>query len=259
MESLLLLIRFLTGIFVTVRLGSKRLPQKHLLEANGRSLLSVLLGRIKSEFKDEIMKSHVLISIVTSDEVMNRDLERFRDREIQIFYGSIDNIPLRHLQAAEYFGLDNIVSVDGDDILCSTATMRKVMTHLKKGEVMAISKDLPLGMNVCGYRKSFLEESLKSYTGKSLETGWRRIFEEERVIDISENEMQIDLRLRFTLDYEDDYQFFKEVIEGLGDNIDNIKDQSIVDYVYDNNLFTINESLREEYLQNFKQGVEEEC
>ena len=79
MESLLLLIRFLTGIFVTVRLGSKRLPQKHLLEANGRSLLSVLLGRIKSEFKDEIMKSHVLISIVTSDEVMNRDLERFRE------------------------------------------------------------------------------------------------------------------------------------------------------------------------------------
>src|SRR6267142_5749562 len=106
------------AILITVRLGSSRLKRKHLLELNGSPVLQYLIRRIRLEFKSELCDREVVLVIATSDDPENRELELFADDDLSVFYGSSNNIPLRHLQAARHYSAEAIVSVDGDDILC---------------------------------------------------------------------------------------------------------------------------------------------
>ena len=90
-----------TGFFLTARLGSTRLPRKHLLEAAGKPMLGVLAERIRHAFAADLAAGDALLAIVTSDEAENRAFERFAALGVRVFYGSVDNIPLRHHQAAQ--------------------------------------------------------------------------------------------------------------------------------------------------------------
>src|SRR5437762_5335823 len=109
-----------TTLFRSARLGSQRLNRKHLLQVNGRPLLQYLIDRIRTEFKTEFRQKEVKLAIATSVEQENKDFELLGSEDVSVFYGSSDNIPLRHLQAAQHYAVEAVVSVDGDDILCST-------------------------------------------------------------------------------------------------------------------------------------------
>ena len=166
-----------TGIFITARLGSTRLEKKHLLTVNNHPILFFLIKRIKEEFREQLISGEIKIIIVTSDEPENREFENFQKDGATVFYGSINNIPLRHLQAATAHSLDSIISVDGDDILCSVKGMRTVYEALMQGAKYAKTSNFPFGMNSSGYSKDFLESSLNGHFGDILETGWGRIFD----------------------------------------------------------------------------------
>ena len=161
-----------TGILVTARLGSTRLEKKHLICVNDKPLILYLIERIRWEFKEEINKGDVKIIIATSDEHENRKFEDFSKFGVSVFYGSINNIPLRHSQATAVHELDAVVSVDGDDILCSPKGMREVYRELCKGTKYVKTSNLPFGMNSSGYASSFLEDSIRNHASDTLETGW---------------------------------------------------------------------------------------
>jgi spore coat polysaccharide biosynthesis protein SpsF len=86
-----------TGVLITARLGSTRLKQKHLMEVQGHPIIFYLIERIKHEFEMEINNQEITVYITTSDEPENRALEKVSSN-VNVFYGSINNIPLRHLQ-----------------------------------------------------------------------------------------------------------------------------------------------------------------
>src|SRR5688572_18420805 len=161
-----------TAIFVTARLGSSRLPRKHLLPAGERVMVEVLIDRIRHAFGRDL-----LLVIATSDEQENREFERFAAKGVTVFYGSLNNIPLRHLEAARALDVAHIVSVDGDDVLCSPAAMTAIRDALASGSRYATTVGLPLGMNSFGYSTEFLEEAMRGWADKILETGWGRVFE----------------------------------------------------------------------------------
>jgi len=244
------------GVFVTARLGSTRLSRKHLQKVKGREIMWYLIMRTLNEFSQETGSGQVVLCIVTGNKADNALFEKVFP-EVQVFYGDDDNIPKRHLQAAEHFGVDAIVSVDGDDILCSPASMRAVYKELLNGAGLVKTQGLPFGLNSWGYSTRTLEQCVKKADLKLLETGWGRIFDsiEAKIIKYDYKDTG---QLRFSLDYQADLDFFEAVISNPG--FDNLKtsDRDLVELVLNKNLYLKNSEYVETYWNNFNEHLDKE-
>lgn len=240
-----------TGFFICARLGSSRLPRKHLIAADGTPFILHLVRRINRQFATELSDGRAVVAIIASDEPENRDFIDALRGEAEVFFGSVENIPLRQLQAAQHFDAGFIMSVDGDDILCSVEGMRTVQTALAEGAAYAKTEGLPLGLNVSGYRRDFLESAMAGRDQKTLETGWTRIFDGTKPSVLVYSSPTPDDRLRFTLDYENDAKFFARIIERLGVARETATDAEIVDLVWREKIFELNAGLAKEYWENY--------
>ncbi len=247
------------GIFITARLGSTRLNEKHLIKVAGKTFIEWLIERFCYEFEDELLKGKIKIFITTSVNPENRKFETLiKNPNVIIFYGSDDNIPLRHLECAIKYNIDNIISVDGDDVLCSTYYAKFVLKELANNHTMVSTQGLPLGMNITGYSKKFLEKSLVDNKQKKLETGWGKIFDQSLINYIQIDDYKEAINLRMTLDYEQDANFFKAIINGLKNEIITIKDADLILYIIQQNFSVLNEELNGEYWENFNKQKSEE-
>lgn len=246
------------GIFITARLGSTRLARKHLSPVAGRPILGYLLLRIQREFSRELAAGELEVVITTSDQAENRAFDELFSDGVRVFYGSKDNIPLRHLQAAKAHGVDGIVAVDGDDILCSVRGMRSVLEALRAGAAYVKTAGLPFGMNCMGYATAFIERCIRGHEAETLETGWGRVFQADAVAEIRLSTIPDDPRLRFTLDYPEDYRFFSALVEAIGDRIVDAGDEAIVQTVLERGLYEITEPISRKYWDNFYRGWEDE-
>jgi spore coat polysaccharide biosynthesis protein SpsF len=240
------------GVLVTARMTSQRLPRKPLLTVDGQPMLGVLLTRIRREFEAEIASGVVKVVIATSEEPQNRELQARFGGEVAVFAGSPANIPLRHLQAARAHGLTGLVAVDGDDILCSVHGMRRLYRRLAQGASYVRTSELPFGMNSMGYSTRYLERSLNGHAEQVLETGWGWIFSGDAEVEPMRCAGHDDPRLRFTLDYPADFDFFAATLRALGADVDRASDQTIVATVIDNEIYRVNQAVAEEYWENFR-------
>jgi spore coat polysaccharide biosynthesis protein SpsF len=246
------------GILINARLGSSRLKKKPLLQINGYPVLHYLIKRIINEFDREIRSKNIEVIIASSDEPENREFEMFNSDGVSVFYGSNNNIPLRQLQAANFRSLNAVVSVDGDDILCSVKGMRHVYEFLVQGKSYVKTSGLPFGMNSFGYSVDFLRSSLEGYTNKILETGWGRIFNLNEMWEVKIPFFVEEHQFRFTLDYQLDFEFLKSVIECFGENIFTASDEEVINLVVRHGLQDINKSISDEYWENVSVQIGEE-
>lgn len=242
------------GIFITARLGSTRLARKHLIKVQGRSFIEWLIKRFLVEFNTEIENKSIQVFITTSTELENEEFGNiFNNTLTRVFYGSDKNIPLRHLQCAIANDIDYIISVDGDDILCSPTAARLVLDKIKMNGTMASTSGLPLGMNVMGYSTLFLKGSIEKNNYSVLETGWGKIFNKDEIEIIPLSGYENAKNLRMTLDYSQDELFFKKVIEKIGNDIVQITDKDLLERIINDDLSKLNEDLNDEYWINFNQ------
>lgn len=242
------------GLLIIARLGSTRLNQKHLIKVNGKTLIEYLVDRLKVEFKDKLESGSCKIVIATSTLPENKEFENvFKNSDVEVFYGNDENIPLRQLECAEHFNFEIVIPIDGDDFLCSTEAAKRVSDQLEQNEnsLMAKSIGLPLGMNITGYKASYLKHTLLTNVYKKLETGWGKIFNAQDINRIIMGRYDEDFSLRFTLDYPEDAEFFIAVIQGLGEKVYGIRDGELISYVQSNKLNDLNKSLNEQYWKNF--------
>jgi spore coat polysaccharide biosynthesis protein SpsF (cytidylyltransferase family) len=245
------------GVFITARLGSTRLSEKHLIEVNEKPLIKWLVKRFSTAFKENIEKNELKIFITTSIKTENKKFESFFDKsEVEVFHGSDENIPLRHLECAIANNIDHIISIDGDDILCSTEASKVVADMLLDGSKMVQTSGLPLGMNSTGYSKGFLEHSLKGIKSNKLETGWGKIFEKNEIHVIHLGKDSNIEKIRMTLDYEPDAEFFRKVISNI--DVLNVSDDILIESIVANKWNQINNHLDDIYWSNFNKQKEEE-
>ncbi|QQL50839.1 cytidylyltransferase domain-containing protein [Mucilaginibacter ginkgonis] len=252
----------MVGILFTARLGSSRLSKKHLFEANSRTFIEWLTGRFANEFRTEIENGEVKLVLATSSEPENTAFEKvLKPLGVEVFYGANSNIPQRHLSCAQKFNMDQIISIDGDDILCSTYAARQVFqafVNVTSADIIE-AVGLPLGMNCSGYTVAYLDQSLKNYKQeKKIETGWGRVFVNPKKEVIRCGNYDIYDKLRLTLDYEDDRVFFATVIDFFGDKILDIKDEKLIDGIKANKFDEINNHLFDIYWDNFNSLKAEE-
>lgn len=239
------------GIFITARLGSTRLPDKHLKPVAKKPVIQYLLERIHYALEEEGSTGEVKTIITTSAEEMNKDFRQFESMA-EVFFGDVNNIPLRHFQAALTYNIDSIIAVDGDDILCSPQAMVEVKNLLKNGNDYVTTKGLPFGLNVFGYSVNFLSEALKRNKEAVLETGWGRIFDhEEPAVIHFPGIKEYENKLRFTLDYEEDLHFFRKIIEKAGRKIIDMSDLELIELVLEQKIHLLNHQRIEEYWKNF--------
>lgn len=242
------------GILVTARMGSTRLRDKHLRMIDGQPALGHLLHRISSEFAAEIGGGTARAVIATGHRDRNEPLAQLVDgKTLEIFYGDDDNVPLRHLEAARALGLEGIVSVDGDDLLCAPEAIRAVWQKLVEGDGLVKTAGLPLGMNSWGYSTATLALALGGASQALLETGWGRIF-----ADMPSTEVQLACahadKVRATLDYEDDLTFFSRCITDI-ENWPKLPAADLVRAIVENGFYKINAHLNDEYWVNFSSGI----
>ncbi|MAC41654.1 MAG: hypothetical protein CMJ05_07680 [Pelagibacterales bacterium] len=244
------------GVFISARLGSTRLSEKHLIKTKGKPFILWLIERFQVKFCEEIDKKELKIFVTTSRSPENQKFELILDKdEVRIFYGSDENIPLRHLECAEKNDIDHIISIDGDDILCSTEATSLVIEKLLNGLNVVQTNGLPIGMNVTGYSTKFLKKSLEGKENNKLETGWVKIFDKDEINLIQINENKISQKIRMTLDYEADANFFKKVIS-LTD-VKKISDKNLIKTIIANKWNEINLHLEDVYWENFNKKKQE--
>lgn len=241
-----------TGIFITVRTGSSRLPGKALKEVMGKPIISYLISRMLAINHDygEIV---ICTTTLKEDDVLNDVADKYG---ILCYHGDNDNIIRRHMNCANAYNFDFIVNVDGDDILCDPEYVKKIIEYASKSNAYDVIRtcDLPFGTNSIGYKKEVLNKIIHTITEDIIDTGWGRLITDSSAFNIwdihAKHSERCDCRL--TLDYESDYVLFKKIIEELFVDERYVSQKSIIEYLNSNpDIKNINQHVNEKYWENY--------
>lgn len=139
-----------TGILITARLKSERLPKKVLKLLWGRPMLSYLVDRLQqSRFGDQIV---LCTSTVSQDD----PLEVFaKERGIACFRGHPADVLLRNLNAAEKHGYDLVLSCTADNPFVDEVWMDKLADAMiaEKADFGTI-RGLPFGSHSYSFTRA---------------------------------------------------------------------------------------------------------
>ena len=199
-------------IFISVRNSSTRLPNKAILDLCGKPTIQYLIeSMMNSRSADKII-------LCTSDRKEDDVLCNIASGcGIEYFRGSLDDKLVRWRDACKEYGIDFFVNVDGDDLFFDVDLADIVIDQYKNNPCDFIDghglyndvygiKATALN-KVCEIKDSDSTEYIRLYF---TETG---IFQTRKVKDIPIKYIKGDIRM--TLDYPEDFEFFKKVIEGV--------------------------------------------
>lgn len=242
-----------SAIFITVRMDSSRLPNKAMKRILGRPVLEHVINRAKQAARfDEI------VVCTTQRETDGRIAELARENNVKVYRGSLEDKLERWNGAAREYGVDYIVTFDGDDLFCDPYLLDKGAEQIAQGRLDFI--ELPEGL-ICG-------AFTYAFTGRALEkvceikdtddtemmwtyfkdTGLFRTGYLENVEDVY---FSSDYRL--TLDYPEDFEFFTKVFGHFGCTDNDVPLKEIVAYLKEHpEIPQINIGRQQEFLDNQK-------
>jgi spore coat polysaccharide biosynthesis protein SpsF (cytidylyltransferase family) len=241
-----------TGVFIPVRLDSTRLPRKALLEIEGVPAIVHLIERLKlAKQIDEIV-------LCTSNESTDDELVQVaKSCEIKLCRGSKEDLLQRYHQAVIENDIDLIVNVDGDDILVDPEQVDLVAAELKKEGVDSVKcEGLPFGGAPVGVKAEALIRLCESKSDTDTATGWSRFFSDTsgyhvRTLVIDDPELNHP-EIRMTLDYDEDYRFFKAVFHELYRPGDPVRLRDAIRVILKHpEIQSINAGLEERYWSHF--------
>lgn len=202
------------GLVVPARLASSRLPRKMLAEVAGRPALACLLARLGA---CRLPAVRVLCTTVDPEDRALVPVARAAGWEV--FRGDVEDVLQRYLAAAERFGLELLVNVDGDDLLCSAEYVDVlVLRALESGADYLTVEGLPLGGTPIVLRTSALREVCQRKQEQNTQ-GWGKYFLESDLFRVERLEAPPELRrpaYRLTLDYPEDLALFRALFLALG-------------------------------------------
>ena len=203
-----------SAIFITARTKSTRLPRKVLVEIKGKTVIEHLIDRLK------LAKLPDLIVLCTStnpdDEIL---VDIAKKNGIKYFRGSEDDVLDRFSKAASVFNIDFIVVTWGDDLFCDPEYIDKTIELFRKTEADFIKCDeLPLGTFTYGLKVDALRKVCQIKTDTDTEI-WGGYFTKSGMFDVRylkvDDENLRHPEIRMTIDYEEDFDFVKEIFDRL--------------------------------------------
>ena len=203
------------AIFITARLGSSRLPRKHLYQIEGEYCIEHVIRNAKKS-----VRADSIILCTTNLEEDTVLCELAEKHKIKYFRGSVLDKLERWNGACKRFNIDFFVTADADDLFCSMELVDKAFEQYEKGQAGFIEgeEDIISGAFTYGINAKALEEVCQIKGTSDTEMMWlyfieSGLFKVETLENVTSEYKRKDIRM--TLDYIEDYNFFKTVIEGL--------------------------------------------
>lgn len=202
------------AVFLSARNKSTRLKRKELVPIQGRAAIELLMERLKTVTAADRI---VLCTSTHPDDAVLCELARRWG--IETFRGDPEDKLARYEAAAERYGVDFAVVVDGDDLLCDPPHIDAIIVaYGETGADFIIVAGLPLGCTGFGVSREALEKicQLKAETDTEV---WGPYFTETglfRTLELPVRDPRLHRPdLRMTLDYPEDLRFFEAVFERL--------------------------------------------
>ena len=203
---------------IQIRLGSTRLPKKAMLKILDKPIIWHIYNRLK------FCKNLDQIVIATGNSENNLEIQDFaKKNNIPIFEGNEIDLVSRLYQTGEKFHASAIVRITGDSPLVDPVIVDQIIStykkNIKKIDIVSNMRkaSFPYGLEV----EIFSMESLKKMLVKIKKPEmreWFSLFIEKNpnlfnILNIS-NPKDLS-KLRWTLDYEENYKFIKKIYEEL--------------------------------------------
>jgi len=237
-------------VFLVVRTDSKRLPNKIMLKINKKPLIQFLIDRINST---DLSKK--IIVCTTKRKIDDGLVSYLEKNEIPVFRGKTRDILHRMYDAAQKYDLKHFVVVEGDDIFCEPKFIDETWIELNQKKYDFVFWDkIPLGVSPTGIQTKKLKELIQIKKTNNTETGWIKFIINSNIFKIKKlepkNNKIKNKKIRLTIDYKEDLQLAKILIKKLPTKF------SLLDIIeiFEKNtkLIKINESVKQTYLDNFK-------
>ena len=219
-------------VFVLARLGSSRLPEKHLKLINGKPAIFHLIHRIKKAKK--IRKIIVCTTNLPSDDKL---VEYLRTINVDVFRGDSEDVLKRIFDAAKFFLTDIIIDVEGDKIYTDPEFINKVVDEFEDPKIDYVTgNDSQTKFNPShgvhgiipgGFRAKAIEKICKMKTINNTDTGYREFFignQFQTKYIIPKNIIKFPKELRLFLDYDVDLELARKIFGEIGSdfNLTNI-------------------------------------
>lgn len=216
------------AIFITVRNGSTRLPDKALKNIQGIPTIEYVIKRVKhSKIADKIV-------LCTTENKQDDSLVEIALRNnIDYFRGSEEDKLDRWRGAAQKFDIEFFCTADGDDLFCDPVLIDMAFEQYVRNESDFIeSKKVITGAFTYGIKVSALNKVCEIKDSDQTEMMWvyfteTGLFKCEELENIPPKFIRSDIRM--TLDYQEDYDFFNTVIEKSGEKNNFLPLNEIVD------------------------------
>ena len=232
------------AIFISVRTGSTRLPEKSILKIKDKYTIEYVINSVKkSKYADKIVLCTTKLSEddILCDIAKNNDIDFYRGDEL--------NKSKRWYDACKKFDIDFFVTADGDDLFYDVGLSDLCFEQIEDNDFV---DGQGLYNDVYGIKFNALEVIIKILGDENVEPHHmvdflkNKSLKVKKLMNVPEIYKKKDIRM--TLDYEDDFKFFSKVIENikLDFNLKNVL------YYIDNNpeVKEINYYLEEKWKEN---------
>lgn len=243
------------AIFITARLGSTRLPRKHLLEICGKTCIKHLIERVKKS-----KKADFIVLCTTLEKEDDKLCDIAVKNGIYYFRGSVKDKLDRWLKSCQKYDVDFFVTADGDDLFCEPLLIDLAFEQYEKTGadfIDTIPSELICGCFTHGIKTEALKKVCEIKDTEDTEMMWvyfteTNMFKVEKLQNIPLIYKRPEMRM--TLDYIEDYLFFKNVIEHFDGQDYSLKD--IVQYLDDYpEVIKLNNYLQEGWKKNQDKGI----
>lgn len=208
--------------FITVRTSSTRLPNKCLLPLGDETVISHVVKRAISYGIEPI----ICTSTDKSDDILE---EISKELDVKCFRGSLVNKLKRWLDCAERFNVNSFHTIDADDPLFDGKEMIASLDLLrsKDCDVVCPTESSSAGGASVGYSltTAIIKKALENLDPDTdTEMMWYYLEKVSQVkMEILPEASNTNIKVRLTLDYEEDYWLLVSIIRILGSNPDRNK------------------------------------
>ena len=233
------------GCIIEARMGSSRLPGKVLKKIENKTIIELLIERIKK------VKQIEKIIIATSTNEKDNILEKYCiENKIEFFRGSEQDVMSRVLECAKSHEIETIVEITSDCPLIDPIIISQMLNCYNYNNVDYIGnsniRSYPDGMDVQIFSYKTLKDSYKkSKTNLEKEhvTLHIRKSDEYSKIDIIAPNKYFYPTLGLTLDEEKDFLLIKKIYEHFGHNEFGLDEILGLLFENDNNLLELNNTV----------------
>lgn len=225
---------------IQARCGSTRLPQKVLLDLNGKTVLNQVVNRVKkSKYINEVV---VATTNSSKDDLIVIECEKIG---CKYFRGDEFNVLDRYYHCAKKYNADVVIRITSDCPFIDSTIIDDMIRYFKYKNCEILNnigksikdRTYPRGFDTEIFEFLVLEKAFKNaIESYQKEHVTPYIYENFQNIHLYKNEINYS-KYRLTLDTEKDYKLIKKLYDH---NMNNSNLEEIVEFIERKNLFNIN-------------------